>query len=71
MKTFYAWLLCQQNRPDEIGDLARDVKEDSGFPIGASPIAAKAHLELSGACDGAIIAIGDAANEFAGWCRHA
>lgn len=33
---FYKWLEGQRNRDDLVGDLARDVLSDKGFPIGAS-----------------------------------
>ena len=31
-KTFHAWLMCQQHRGDRIGDLARLVATDDGWP---------------------------------------
>jgi len=58
---FIAWLQQQINRDDPIGDLARDLAEDSGYPLTAGAL----RRRLSrGACSGAVRAFKEALVEF-------
>lgn len=67
MQSFYMWLLTQSNRGDIVSDLVSDIKDDSNFPKNSTDInIMREYLESKGACDGAIEALNEAWNEFAG-----
>ncbi|GJE02707.1 hypothetical protein [Methylobacterium isbiliense] len=52
--TFVAWLFAQGERPDPIGDIARDALADPRFPtLADGPAAVEAYLARQGASEGA------------------
>ena len=52
--TFYQWLLSQINRPDRVGDVARDAAADDKFPKGKHQYEEiKSYLDSIGACSAA------------------
>jgi hypothetical protein len=58
-QTFKEWLKQQRKRQDAVGDLARDVQQDSGLPRGNAGIEDwRIHLEDRGACYDAMQNIG-------------
>ena len=53
--TFYRWLVSQIDRPDRIGDAAKDANADQNFPREKSQIEEiKSYLNSHGACSAAI-----------------
>ncbi len=53
--TFYQWLLPQIDRPDRVGDIARDAVVDKKFPRESDQYEEiKSYLDSQGACPGAI-----------------
>lgn len=53
--TFYQWLLSQIDRPDRVGDIARDAAGDKKFPQKSNHYEEiKSHLRNLGACSAAI-----------------
>lgn len=63
--SFYEWLIFQKERPDLIGDLAKDVYSDNHFPRElASFEEIKEYLEIQGACIGAIDSLKEAWLEY-------
>jgi len=62
---FITWILEQSERNDKIGDLSKDIKNDTKFPNkNASFKKLKEHLEMSGACDDTMIAFEEAKKEY-------
>lgn len=65
---FATWLLAQHEIDSPAGDLARDARRDQRFPEPPASVSkVRAHLELVGACEGALRACEDAAAE---WLRR-
>lgn len=53
--TFYQWLLSQIDRPDRVGDVARDAAIDEEYPRKSNQYAEiKSYLDSQGACQAAI-----------------
>lgn len=53
--SFYQWLISQIERPDRVGDFARDSKADSSFPVKAELYQEiEIYLSKLGACSAAI-----------------
>ena len=53
--TFYQWLLPQMDRPDRVGDIARDAVVDEKFPRESNQYEEiKSYLNSQGACSAAI-----------------
>jgi uncharacterized protein YozE (UPF0346 family) len=63
--TFYYWLLPQKERPDRIGDIARDIVGDSDFPRESNQYEEiRSYLNAQGACADAIECLKDAWLEY-------
>jgi uncharacterized protein YozE (UPF0346 family) len=62
---FRQWLLPQIERPDRVGDIARDVESDPGFPQEINRYEdLEYHLRLQGACEAAIDSVKEAWLEY-------
>ena len=62
---FITWIIEQSERNDKIGDLSRDIKDDTKFPNKNSSFEKiKEYLEMSGACDDAMITFKEAKKEY-------
>lgn len=62
---FYIWLQKKKRRDDPIGDLARDVAEDSSFPSSETNIERlRLHLMHKRACAEALCALDEGYREF-------
>ena len=44
VEQFGSWLICQQSRPEWIGDLAREAAADRTFPRSGDPDTVRGHL---------------------------
>jgi uncharacterized protein YozE (UPF0346 family) len=53
-QTFQQWLAQQSKRDDSVGDLARDVQQDSETPRGNAKLAWRKHLIEMNACAAAL-----------------
>lgn len=63
--TFYGWLVSQIDRPDHIGDFARDADSSDNFPRDARSFEEiKSYLDQLGACGAAIESFKDAWLEY-------
>ena len=63
--TFYQWLLPQIDRPDRVGDIARDAVVDNQFPRDSNQYEeVKSYLDSLGACAAAIESLKD------GWLEY-
>ncbi len=63
--TFYHWLLSHLDRPDHVGDLARDAAADKSFPQGSDQYEEiKSYMDSQGACEGAIESLKDSWLEY-------
>jgi len=64
-KTFLQWVQTQRDREDRMGDLARDVADDRGYPTGRRGRQAwHTHLAVRCACPEALEALDEAWNEY-------
>ena len=66
MKTFYTWLIKQENRNDPVGDLATDINRDENLPKKKNKKSLLDHLYNSGACFDCIDAFEEAWIEYKG-----
>lgn len=63
--TFYYWLLPQIERPDRIGDIARDIVDDTMFPRESEQYEEiRSYLKNQGACSAAIESLKEAWLEY-------
>ena len=62
--TFNTWLSKQYERNDAVGDLAQDVRQDTGWPQSGSINRKRERLAQMNACDGANEALEHAWQEF-------
>jgi uncharacterized protein YozE (UPF0346 family) len=63
--SFYQWLISQIERPDNVGDIARDAKADQNFPDDLTHYQdIEKYLNSVGACEGAVESLKDAWLEY-------